>query len=226
MSILGVSKQLRAETFEVMKHHKLPGPRDYRLDVMLINGEDLWPTWLYVPCLTTRVESLVATLRDVGPTGGRYGRGFRGGDGGPPWIVWGFHNLLIRFLETGPMGPQGKSIDRGVSVQTVVLDIMTPDVRPDMIASVRNSTAGKLRKLSREMGHEMLMSPLYILAFMRRWLSFMSGTRSYGGDLILMRVGMLRLMLDGALIEEYDFAEQYVKYLLAFLYYEARKTWT
>ena len=193
-----------------MEHHKAPGPFDYHLDVMLINGADLWPTWLYAPCLTTRVESLVATLRDLGPADGRYGRGFRGGDGGPPWIVWSFHNLLIRFLEAGPMGPQDRSIDRGVSVRTIVLDIRTPDVPSVMISTVQDSTAGRLRKIRREIGHQMLINPLYIPAFVWRWLNYMYGTRSYGGGLILMRVGVLRLMLDGALIEEYDVAARYV----------------
>ncbi|PVH69447.1 hypothetical protein DL98DRAFT_598658 [Cadophora sp. DSE1049] len=204
---LKVNKQLRDETLAVMQHLKLPGARSYRLDVMLIDGEELWPTWLYVPCLTTRVEELVATLRDFGPSSHRYGRGFRNGDGGPPWMIWCFQSLLIRFLEAGPSGPQEKSIDRGVSVRSIVLDIRTPDVQPEMIATVEDSTPGRLRTISRETGLKMRMHPMFILGFVRRWINFISGGRSYGGEIIHTRVGMLRLMLDGVLIEEYDVAK-------------------
>ncbi|KAK0108849.1 hypothetical protein ONS96_002689 [Cadophora gregata f. sp. sojae] len=84
---LKVNKLLRAQTLTVMRHLKLPGARSYRLDVMMIDGEELWPTWLYVPCLTTRVDELLVTLRDLGPFSRKYGRGFQNGDGGPPWMA-------------------------------------------------------------------------------------------------------------------------------------------
>ncbi|KAH7419690.1 hypothetical protein BKA64DRAFT_651414 [Cadophora sp. MPI-SDFR-AT-0126] len=204
---LKVNKQLRDETLALMQHLKLPSARSYRLDVMLIDGEELMPTWLYVPCLTTRVEELVANLRDLGPFSHRYGRGFRGGDGGPPWMVWCFHSLLIRFLEAGPLGRQENRIDRGVSVQSVVLDIKTPAVQPGMIATVENSTPGRLRRMNRETGPKIFMHPMFILGFVRRWINFISGSRSYGGELIHTRVGILKLMLDGVLVEEYDVSE-------------------
>lgn len=84
---LQVNRQLRNETLAVINHLKLPGLRSYKLDVMLVNESELWPTWLYVPTSTTRVEEVHATFRIIGPSKKRRS-GFSGGDGGPPLSMY------------------------------------------------------------------------------------------------------------------------------------------
>lgn len=192
-----------------MKHLQLPGPRSYHLDVMIVNGDQLWATWLYVPALTTRVEELTATFRDLGPSAPKYGRGFRNGDGGPAYMVWRLHHLLERVLQAGPTGRQDEKRDSRVSVENLVLDVRTPDVPAERIAPVEKSGFGPLRKLTRERGVEVVMHPMFVLNFLRRTVNYGLSYRSYG-EMLWMRVGSVRLMLDGEVVEEWDLAERYV----------------
>src|SRR5689334_308551 len=99
-----VSKQLRTETRTAISN--LPTRHSYTMDVMIVNETQLWPTWLSLPQLTRNVDKVHVTFRTVSvPRRPKLNyTGFRGGDGGPPLITWCFYDLLIRFLEVGPVG--------------------------------------------------------------------------------------------------------------------------
>lgn len=99
---LAINRQFRRETLFVVTLMQLPSLRSYKLDVMIVEERTLWPTWLYVPTTTSRVEEVRAPFRIMGAAEGRRS-GYDGGDGGPPVMIWAFFNLLERFLQVGPV---------------------------------------------------------------------------------------------------------------------------
>jgi len=61
-SMLFVNKQLRAETLSAIQRL----PKNYLVDLMLVDEMQLWPTWLSIPCLTTAVDKVQANIRMIG----------------------------------------------------------------------------------------------------------------------------------------------------------------
>ena len=60
--ILLVNRQLRAETLSVIRRL----PKDYWVDLLLVDESAVWATWLSVPCLTTAVNKVQADIRMIG----------------------------------------------------------------------------------------------------------------------------------------------------------------
>ncbi|PVH79979.1 hypothetical protein DL98DRAFT_209553 [Cadophora sp. DSE1049] len=198
---LAINRQLRTETLEVMTLMKLPSLRSYKLDVMIVEDRELWPTWLYVPTTITRVEEVRATFRIMGAAEGRR-CGYGGGDGGPPLIVWSFFNLLERFLLVGPVSRQEKPHDKHVKIRHLILDILTPDVPKELIAPDVNQN--RLRMLRKRSGIKYIKNPGSVLTFIMGCLGYLSGS-SGERDIVAVpyeRVGKVTLMLDGVMVHE------------------------
>ncbi|KAH7342516.1 hypothetical protein BKA65DRAFT_293137 [Rhexocercosporidium sp. MPI-PUGE-AT-0058] len=197
---LAINQQLRSETLSIMTLLKLPGLRSYKLDVMIVEDCDLWPTWLYVPTMTTRVEEVRATFRIHGASPRRY-CGFSGGDGGPPVIVWSFYNLLERFLQVGPVSRQEKLHDKCIKIKHLVLDFQTPSVPEEMIAP--DVPQNRLAILRRRSGINYIKNPSSVLAFVSGFLCYLSGCSGPGiVSVAYERVGKITLMLDGVVLHE------------------------
>ena len=62
LPILLASKQLRAETLRAI--HR--APKDFVVDLLLVNECDVWPTFLSVPSLTDRISTVRANIRTMG----------------------------------------------------------------------------------------------------------------------------------------------------------------
>jgi hypothetical protein len=61
-------------------------PNNYVMQAILVNEEQLWPTWVSVPKLTSRIDRLHFSLQSVGLRV-RKRCTWRGGCGGPPLIT-------------------------------------------------------------------------------------------------------------------------------------------
>ncbi len=122
-------------------------------------------------------------------------------------MVWCFYDLLMNFLRAGPIRRQHEKSDRRVSIQSLVLDIRTPDVPAERIAPVEKCEYGRLMRLTRERGVEMVMHPMFVLNFLREAVN-LGLVYEYYGELLWARVGSIRLMLDGEIVEEWDLAER------------------
>lgn len=99
---------------------------------MLVNLEELWPTWLSIPSLTSSVDRVHAIFRIDGTsgTGSRRSR-FRCGDGSPPQISWAFYGLLGRFLKVGPVSNPAKKPTGGMIIKNLDLEVQTTDIPAD-----------------------------------------------------------------------------------------------
>ena len=210
LPLLLTNRQVGAETQSVLQRPTIK--RSYSLDVMFVNEQELWPTWLRVPALWTRLDEVVATFRICGNKG--KGSGFRGGDGGPQQIVWCFYSLMVRFLTFGPVGERKLgSQDRNITIRTLTLDVVTPsDGGLMMVDSIENCNnwfdsrkgyhgRGYIGLSSFSMRPEWLAdflgNNIYIL------LRMSYHTASYG-MILYERIGTIRLCVDGVLRKEFD----------------------
>jgi hypothetical protein len=103
--LLLTNHQLSAETKQNIQRKK---DLAFRLDVMVVQERELWPTWTSIPCSNLNlVDTVKVTFRIFGPPHhlNHEFSLFRPGDGGPPVIAWQFNDLLKRFVCVGPTGP-------------------------------------------------------------------------------------------------------------------------
>jgi len=123
--LLLVNKQLHLETLAAIE--RIPTKHSYILDIVLYNETSLLPTWLYLPELSTDVDSIHATIRYIGmsPTGDN---AFRGADGSPPLLYWMLFSLLENILCGNVIGNKLQTI----GVKHLEIDIETPTETQEM----------------------------------------------------------------------------------------------
>lgn len=202
-----VNRQLRSETLAALDI--LPTKHSYDLDIMIVDESELWPTWLCVPALSTRVDKVHATFRTFG-TGKKKHSDFQIGCGSPPNIVWCLYSLLERFLRVGPKGTQAKEHDEFVSIKLLELDVRTPNVPPEMIAPKDVVRIDLLEDLRKKTGIDYVMHSDYIANFIRSEINsllYMGYHTAQFGGILFERVGTVRLVLDGEVLDEWDLAK-------------------
>jgi hypothetical protein len=207
MPTLLVNKQLYRETMAAI--NRLPTKHSYNLDVMILNDEVLWPTWLSVPAVTNEVEKVRVTFRSFGTENAIKGRprGFIRGCGGPEEITWAFYDLLTRFILGIPGGWRTYLVDKflkhDVSIKLLELDICSPDVPANLIAPPVQYD--ELQRLRAGDGVEYLMSPSFLAKFLELHLRALleSYTANYG-RLLNERIGTIKVRLDGELRKEWN----------------------
>jgi hypothetical protein len=207
MPTLLVNRQLYRETMAAID--RLPTKHSYDLDVMIVNDEELWPTWLSVPAITNNVEKVRVTFRSFGTAKAIKGgaRGFIQGCGGPPVITWAFYDLLTRFILGIPGGWKtyraDKFLKHDVSIKLLELDVHSPDVPANLIAPpVRYDELQCLRSGD---GVEYLMNPSFLATYLEIHLRALlkSFTAEYG-RLLYERIGTINVCLDGELRKEWN----------------------
>jgi len=127
-ALLLTSRQICAETRYVLDHLRRTKQLHYALDIMFVNEDSVWPTWLGMPALATHIDSLTATIRICGPAGNM--KYWRGGDGCGPFNVWVYYALMERFFRCGAPSfntrVAHRDLDRGVTVGALVIDVISP----------------------------------------------------------------------------------------------------
>ncbi|KAF2647955.1 hypothetical protein K491DRAFT_271216 [Lophiostoma macrostomum CBS 122681] len=136
LGLLLANHQLHSETTQRLTSK---GSSPLSLEVAVVDETELWPTWTYIPCPSTRqVDRVDVTFHILGllHRSNNRGSGFRQGCGGPPLISWGFMDILDRFLKLGPAGPLAAfeeyedPIDLEYSVKVISMNFVTPTELP------------------------------------------------------------------------------------------------
>jgi hypothetical protein len=219
MPTLLVSRQLHDETLAAIDI--LPSKHTYDLDILLVNGIMLYPTWLSIPTLTNVVDKIHTSIR-IDLTAARQYHGFRLGCGGPPTLVWSFLAILNRFLSVGPVGhPENPD---GFAIKVLEIDIVTPDVPESAFLSAdryqqiirsrlgRRAKRGAPKEEETEEYPEYVVSPSILSGFLSYHMSYLLrqwDDRYYWDkcQLIFERVGFMRMTIDGEFHCEWDIAE-------------------
>jgi len=210
--ILLVNHQLRNETLEA--NNRLPNKNSCSLDIMVVNENYLWKTWLYRRAMTKRVDTVHVSFRiDWFSTYDQ--SGFRGGCGGPPRIVWGWYELLWQFLHSGRNFQDSNGTGKVVSIENLELDVITPNTSKWSIAPEGTTMCHKYSPTSLEVRRkkdntDYVISPRWLLDEIKYYIRYLLRmdfyTAKYGG-ILYERIGKIRLFLDGELDEEIDFAK-------------------
>lgn len=98
--LLGTNRQLKYETEAVL----VIEPLKFKMDIGVMQGRSLWPTWSCIPVKRKVVDIVEATYQGRGPGKPCFAR-WRGGDGGPPPFVWWFYSILEQFVDRGVVQP-------------------------------------------------------------------------------------------------------------------------
>ena len=221
LPLLLVNQQIHRQTKKAIDRIVKAKRLDYHLDVMFVDGYQLWPTFLCVPALTTRVNSIHTDIRIfVMPRDKSQEAYFalRGGSGGPPGIVWAFYALLERFLQRGASyASPGADLDeenrnrlkkkhlvnKDVTIDTLTINFSTPE-DPSCVKSVPElyrhpSLAGT--------GEGTAVSPKYLANFVAgfvRSLLVMGYHSAQFGAILHERIGRIVILVDGKLEREFN----------------------
>ena len=212
--LLLTSRQLRAETQSALHH--LPAKRSYRLDVMLVHEWELWPTWLSVPALWTRLDSVLTTIRICGAKD-RSGRSeFCIGDCSGPPIMWCFYSLLERFLFYGPVGERKLGSEhRNMTINSLTLDVVSsPEIDATMTEPAPTYSEWYRSREGNEdndSASKIIMRADWLVNFLRDWIGSllcMSYHTARWGKILYERIGTVRLCADGVLMKEINLAQR------------------
>ena len=212
--LLLVNDQVNVETRETLK--RLGNETlTYDLDIIVWDEVILLPTWLRVPTLSTRIDTVNVTFRIAGfwkPKfaygGGRY-KGFRGGDGAGPAIAWEIYSILERFFKVGPTGKrQNEKEDRNISVRTLIIDVQTPPG----ISETRFGPPRSASPSTRHRDAESVLDPLYLAGFIIQEIHLLlemnSHTAEYGA-ILYEHLDTIIVEQDGVGVSEHDIARQF-----------------
>lgn len=100
-NLLRTNRQLKSETESLLRKSQ---SLVYKLDLAIMQGYELWPTWTSIPSKARIVDEVCVKIRVAGP-GPLCFRALQPGNAAPPHIVWWFYNMLERFLVEGPSNP-------------------------------------------------------------------------------------------------------------------------
>ncbi|KAH8673484.1 hypothetical protein BX600DRAFT_433110 [Xylariales sp. PMI_506] len=223
-----VNRQLFHEVQDVsrIEANRMP---DYTLDVAFLKDVTFRPTWLSVPALAPRIDTLLARFRILDlPRGMELTYGMKHlymmGLGDPPRITWGFYHVLLTSLRFGPLGaeyivsgpatPDGSlqsqcdmaSVihEQGITVKTLVIDFQS-EAEPGILLLMPTwmpRTNERFRA-----GHA-------LCAVIRRQiqglLSMNHYTREYG-KFLYERVGNIEIRLDGKKLYDFDLNARFEK---------------
>lgn len=103
-ALLLVNHQIAAETKAILSRC----PVSYILDVRIVQGRYLWPTWLAIPILSNQIDELTVNLRVLGSatSAARHHNAFRDTEsqvnGNPPPFASMLYSMLERILKRPP----------------------------------------------------------------------------------------------------------------------------
>jgi hypothetical protein len=209
LPLLLVNHQLSAETKSALG--RLSTKLSYNLDVMFVNEAELWPTWLSVPALSNRVDTVVATFRIFGCWNGK---GYSALRGGAP-IGWCFYSLMERFLKRGPVGERkAEPHDRNVTIGVLIFNFLSPPaidiLSPQQVRFNDWLASRQLRHPDTDMLH-FVMRPEWLAEllgkFMIMLLNFNYHTAKHG-MILYERIGTIRFCVDGEPREEFDLGKR------------------
>jgi hypothetical protein len=188
--------------------------RSYEFDIMLVNEDELYPTWIYVPPLQQDVDTLHVTIRSFGislfPS-----NGFADTEQGAGATVWRFYSLLERFVNYGAGDRPSSSPSRNINISILELNVLSSTEIPADGLAPKELNLDELPLYRSEHDTNAVMHPEALLNFLQLWIGaivrmsvaniFLDVARY--GMLFVGRVGAIRFMLDGVVKSEIDLRE-------------------
>ncbi|EAW16678.1 uncharacterized protein NFIA_060340 [Aspergillus fischeri NRRL 181] len=176
------------------------------------------------PTRFKRARAKFYVLKDDGtrPIESWYFR-YRSVSGGALTDCWDFYGVLQRFLQCGPPDATNVPADAHILIETLELDVRTRTGIPGNLLGPPNITTedrtfvlprtqrprppeiGRLLSLIKETGVDYKMHPDYLVCVLHELLQLLLFYRD--GRKIYERVGVLRLLLDGDRVHEWNLDE-------------------
>ncbi|RDL37966.1 uncharacterized protein BP5553_05399 [Venustampulla echinocandica] len=201
-STLLVNRQLHDETLAAID--LLSRKPTYILDIMVVDGRSLWPTWLSVPALSKSVDIVYSTLRIDTTSSDMTMSGFQRGSGGFPLITLSFYGVLERFLRVGPAVNPALQEEELISINILEIDVETPEERRGIQPSPESLKEFRCGWDTQPLRSELLVG--FITTYISILLYMGYHTAEYG-SILYERIGTIRVLRDGKLEREWDMAK-------------------
>ncbi|GFF49954.1 hypothetical protein IFM58399_08685 [Aspergillus lentulus] len=221
--LLLVNHQFRSEGWEVL--NKLAASR-YEADIVFFQRQRLilfMPTQKF-PTRFKHARAKFYVLKDDGtrPIESWYFK-YRSVSGGALRDCWDLYRVLQRFLQCGPPNATHAPADAHILIETLELDVRTRTGIPENLLGPPNITTedrrfviprtqrprsteiGRLLDLIKETGVDYKMHPDYLVCVLHELLQLL--LFYHDGRMIYERVGVLRLLLDGGRVHEWNLDE-------------------
>ncbi|KAG4441368.1 hypothetical protein IFR05_003125 [Cadophora sp. M221] len=144
-SLLLVNHQVRVEMKEAISRLKAARGLKYILDCIIENENNVYPTWLHVPAVSSHIDIVETQIRACGAWIEGVMSGWRAGCGGYFHMIWSLLELLQRFLVRGPDFLSYPK-EGGVTVGVLVLNIITPEEPEGGFMPIENHIGSSERK--------------------------------------------------------------------------------
>ena len=179
----------------------------YKLDVMIVNEGELWPTWTCIPVLTRHVEQVNVTLRLY--AGQHLESGYSApGDGSPPSLLWSSYFILEHFLKRGPVGTFGIG-EKDKEICVKVINMAFTAGEEQQIKMLEERPLRERIERAAGMDNTRIIQPLRIAQMISRGiselLSMYYSTAEFGA-ILYERVGIIRVLVDGEIPTELNIA--------------------
>lgn len=128
LPLLLTNRQVHVETKDAIR--RLPNAKMvYLLDIMFVDDQTLWPTWLCVPKLKRDIEHLRVQIRIFGGGDAKSWNIWRQESSmyeeRPFRLMWTFYATLERLCRRGPVGYCSKIIDEEIIIRKLELNVLT-----------------------------------------------------------------------------------------------------
>jgi hypothetical protein len=173
------------------------------LDVILVEEYQLWATWISVPTFAHKLDCVHVSFRifpRTKPTPDGY-RGFAMSDDTPPAIYWQLHSLLEHSLKCGPVGGNTRKHKGFTVIETLELNVITP--KDTDIHHPQDITVGEHHDTYSETNPKRWLQ--HISLGIELLLSLFRDAYPMG-YMLFTKVGTIRFMLDGEVMEDRDLA--------------------
>jgi hypothetical protein len=124
--LLQTNKLIREETIYIIS--RLPPASAPELDILLVEEDELWPTWTFIPpTKADRPTKVNVTIRMLGITQKEHS-GFE--EESDLVSIWRFSSILERLLRCGWSTPMYDSVDEDRTLDNLDMNFITPSFPP------------------------------------------------------------------------------------------------
>ncbi|MCJ1394200.1 hypothetical protein MMC18_007078 [Xylographa bjoerkii] len=210
--LLLVNHQVHDETKVMIRQLKKDGELRYKLDCMLVDEQQIYPTWLSIPAFSTRVSKVEVDFRSTGVSNyceSRWSPMWILDARDQSWIVYNMYHLLHKFLEKGPYFLAARGGEDMMRIDELIINVITPSPIPaEGFRSPDVSNPGEAFRLSLlhpEAGLEKMIDGTNFLLY--RTDERPSWSVASYAVVVFERVRLIKILLDGNLRKVWNIRE-------------------
>lgn len=194
-------RQVHEEVQEAILRLKKSKSLSYKMDLMMLDEAELYPTWLAFPAMIEEIPSLKVDFRIFGDIEGKESA-LRSDEAGPPLLIWSLSILTTRFLLRGPDFLAPYKWNRNQRIEELAINVLTPSPPPPN--GYADQSLGFHDRNRKGLVHpEQVLS--FLISYMAYFIRRIKHTASYA-RIIFERVKRISFSIDGIVRQSWELA--------------------